>query len=135
MVLVSLATHPDWLTSRQLAELQGSDTTRRVLTRYGAALRTLRNVGYAIPTGTIPSGRQNTPAIIYQITDAGRKYIDTREPRQLLISGQDRGKRQEGCGPSRHDRIAPDVAGLPALISEVRCEPDFRDVEYSLRWY
>lgn len=78
-VLASLAAHPDGLTSRQLAELHGADTGRPMLTRYGTALRTLRNTGHAIPAGTIPSGRRNTLAIVYQITNAGQRYLGTLE--------------------------------------------------------
>ena len=78
-ILASLAAHPDGLTSRQLAGLHGSGTGQRMLTRYGTALRTLRNAGHVIPAGTMPSGRQNTPAIVYQITDAGREYLATLE--------------------------------------------------------
>jgi hypothetical protein len=78
-VLALLAAHPDGLISRQLAELDGSGTGQRMLTRYGDALRALRDAGRVTAAGAIPSGRRNTLAIIYQVTDAGREYLAALE--------------------------------------------------------
>lgn len=70
-VLASLAAHPEGLTFCQLAGLHGCETGRPMLTRYGTALRTLRDEampsspGQYRPGGTIPrrtSTRSPTPA-------------------------------------------------------------------------
>ncbi len=74
-VLAELAAHPDGLISRQLAELHGQDTGQPVMSRYGAALRVLRDAGYAAAAGTAPSGPRNTPAVVHRITGAGRRHL------------------------------------------------------------
>jgi len=74
-VLVALASHPGGLTSRQLAERHGEDTGQAMLTRYGQVLRSLRDAGHARAAGTVPSGRRNSLAVIYQITGAGREHL------------------------------------------------------------
>jgi DNA-binding PadR family transcriptional regulator len=81
-ILAALAAHPDGLISRQLAEQHGEDTGQQMLTRYGGALRALRDAGYARAARTVPSGRQNTPAIVYQITSAGREHLAAIEAPQ-----------------------------------------------------
>jgi hypothetical protein len=60
-VLALLAAHPDGLISRQLAELDGSGTGQRMPTRYGDALRALRDRRNAgTPPPGVPVGRRGS---------------------------------------------------------------------------